>query len=436
MESHGWERLRCLLVTLGLAAGGLPPATAQLLGPEFQANSYETGYQQFPAVAADGAGKFVVVWESGCSYCAAAGIFGQRMTSTGGPAGAEFQVNTYTTSVMGSPAVAADGVGNFVVVWASYRDGAQLGVSGQRFDSAGTAQGGEFQVNSFTTGDQRSPAVAVDGSGKFVVVWLSFGQDGDGQGVFGQRFSSSGTPLGSEFQVHSFTTGPQFVPAVATNAAGDFVVVWPSFAQDGSGWGVFGQRFHSAGTPQGGEFQVNSFTTGDQLYPRVASSPAGAFVVVWQSVPQDGDNWGVFGQRFDSSGTPQGSEFQVNSTTTNVQYRPSVAADAAGAFLVAWDSKVQDGSFDGIFARRFSSAGGALGSDFQVNAFTTGSQRRAAVAADGAGNFEVVWESFHDGSYTGVFGRKLTIAVFGDGFEAGDVCAWSAAAGSGDVCPP
>jgi uncharacterized membrane protein len=34
--------------------------------------------------------------------------------------GAEFQVNTYTTDHQTSPAVAADAAGNFVVVWESF----------------------------------------------------------------------------------------------------------------------------------------------------------------------------------------------------------------------------------------------------------------------------------------------------------------------------
>lgn len=415
----------------------VPRATgAQLLGPEFQVNSYETGYQRSSAVAADGVGNFVVVWENDCAYCAVPGIFARRMDSAGVPAGADFQVNVYTTNVARASAVAADSLGNFVVVWASQTDGLQLGVAGRRFDAAGVPLSGEFQVNSFTTSEQRSPAVATDGSGNFVVVWISYGQDGDGFGVFGQRFSSSGSPLGLEFQVNSFTTAPQFVPSVAANAVGDFVVVWPSQAQDGNGWGAFGQRFDAAGVPQGSEFQVNSYTTGDQLYPKVATDAAGGFVVVWQSVPQDGDNWGVFGQRFDAAGVPQGLEFQVNSTTTNVQYRPAVAADAAGNFVVTWDSKVQDGSFDGIFGRRFSSTGAPWGNDFQINAFTSGGQLFPAVAADGTSDFVVVWQSYHDGSYTGVFGRQLTTDVFFGDFELGDVCAWSAALGSGDVCPP
>jgi hypothetical protein len=79
-----------------------------------------------------------------------------------------------------------------------------------------------------------------------------FGQDGSGIGVFGQRYTSSGTPAGTEFQVNTYTTNFQGFQAVAAAAAGNFVVVWESaLDQDGSGAGVFGQRMQLCGaTPR------------------------------------------------------------------------------------------------------------------------------------------------------------------------------------------
>ena len=130
--------------------------------------------------------------------------------------------------------------------------------------------GVEFQVNSHTTSAQWVPGVASDANGNFVVVWASDGQDGSGHGVFGQRFGASGVPQGSELQVNSYTTGQQFDPAVGSDASGNFVVTWESI-QDGSALGIFGQRFSTSGLPQGAEFQVNSYTTNDQFLPAVAS---------------------------------------------------------------------------------------------------------------------------------------------------------------------
>ena len=54
------------------------------------------------------------------------------------------------------------------------------------------AQGGEFQVNTYTTGNQSYPAVAMDADGDFVVAWTEPGQDGSGYGVFARRFTARG----------------------------------------------------------------------------------------------------------------------------------------------------------------------------------------------------------------------------------------------------
>ncbi len=81
------------------------------------------------------------------------------------------------------------------------------------------------------------------------MTWESQSQDGDSFGVFGQRFDRFGTLVGSEFPINSYTTGAQRLPRVATSRRGDFVVEWSSKDQDGSSYGVFGRRSAMAAAP-------------------------------------------------------------------------------------------------------------------------------------------------------------------------------------------
>ena len=271
----------------------------------------------------------------------------------------------------------------------------------------GNPLGPEFRVSTYTTGVQFLPSVAFDTSGDFVVVWTGASQDGSSYGVFGQRYAGSGSPLGPEFPVNTFTTNLQFAPAVASESSGNFVVVWTSSSQDGSSYGVFGQRYASSGTPLGPEFRVNTFTPGVQRQPTVASDSSGNFVVVWSSSLQDGAGYGVFGQRYASTGTPLGAEFRVNTHTTGLQALPSAAADSSGNFVVIWFSDLQDGSFGGVFGQRYASTGTPLGPEFRVNTYTSFNQAGPSLAADPSGNFVVVWSSdYQDGSQTGVFGQR------------------------------
>jgi hypothetical protein len=150
-------------------------------------------------------------------------------------AGSEFQVNVYTDSNDTTPAVSRRGVG-FVVVW-SRSDGGSNGVFGRRFTSTGQPQGGDFQVNVTTLGQQYRPAVAADVQGNFVVVWESVGQDGNDRGVFGRRFDFAGGSIGGEFQVNSFT------PAIRACR------VWPWMETATSSWSgpVISRTLSSAG---------------------------------------------------------------------------------------------------------------------------------------------------------------------------------------------
>jgi hypothetical protein len=323
----------------------------------------------------------------------------------GTPLGPEFRINSYTTNEQSGPSVASDASGNFVIAWVSAQDPG-YGVFAQRYAASGAPLGLEFRVNTYTTGAQGLLDVGSDPSGNFVVAWTSIGQDGSTYGIFGQRFATSGAPLGPEFRVNSYTTGGQGYPSIAADSAGNFVIVWESGGQDGSSYGAFGQRYNSSGAPLGPEFRVNTYTTGPQYDPRVASDSAGNFIVVWSS-NQDGSADGIFGQRYASSGAPVGLEFRVNTYTTSGQHFPAVASDSSGNFVVVWSSQFQDGSADGVFGQRYASSGAPVGPEFRVNVFTTNYQSRPDVSSDASGDFVVVWNSdLQDGSLTGVFGQR------------------------------
>jgi hypothetical protein len=414
------------------------PARGEVkVGPEFQVNAYTTGSQDRPSIAAAPAGGFLVVWHSAGQDGDGDGAFARRLDAAGTPLGAETQVNTYTTSNQRYPSVAAQPAGGFVAAWHSTgQDGDGYGVYARGLSAAGTPVGAEFRVNAYTTASQSFSSVATDQSGNFVVAWQSYGQDGIGYGIFGRRFDAVGTPQGAEFQVSSYTTGNQRVASVARAPGGSFVVVWHSQFQDGSGYGVLGQRFDAAGTRQGAEFQANVFTTNGQTFPSVAADPSGGFVVVWQSYGQDGGGYGIFGRRYDAAGSAVGGEFAVSSYTTSSQRFARVARDSAGGFVVVWHAMGQDGSGYGAFGQRLDATGTRQGAEFQVNTYTTSTQGFPAVATGPREDFVVVWQSDGpDGSLDGVLGQRLIPdRIFADGFESGDLSAWSSSeTGSGDL---
>jgi phosphoheptose isomerase len=400
------------------AGAGANAQSPSRLGAELQINSYTVNGQttRSRAVDREANGDFVAVWFSTVQDGADDGVFGQRYASSGARLGAEFQVNTYTLSRQTFPAVGVDGDGDFVVAWTSLgQDGSNYGVFARRFNSSGTPLAAEFQANVFATDIQLQPVVASDADGDFVIVWPSFTQDGSGDGIFARRFASTGVAIGGELQVNTYTAGAQKGPAVDLDADGDFVVAWHSLGQDGDLYGVFAQRFNSLGARRGTEFQVNVYVTSHQSYPSVGLDADSDFVVAWNSYGQDGSKRGIFARRFDSAGAARGAETPINIFTQENQSLSSIGIDADGDFVVAWHSDDQDGNGTGIFARSFRSSGAPTSGDLAVNTWTLNGQTIAAASSDLDGDFVVVWTSDQqDGSGGGIFGQRFDVAALLD----------------------
>jgi len=277
--------------------------------------------------------------------------------------------------------------GSFVVAWGGPE------VSARRYSAAGVPLGAAFQVNTYTTGSQGSPSVAIDDDGDFVVVWSSESQDGSSQGIYAQRYSASGVPQGGEFLVNTYTPGAQTYPRVAIDSNGGFVIVWDSELQDGSSLGVYGQCYSATGVPQGGEFRVNQYTTGAQAYPAVAMDADGDFLVTWQSDGQDGDGRGVYARRFLRTGSPMSDEFLVNSSTLGHQDGQLVEMSANGNAVIAWNHfywPPNDGGLEmAIYGRQYNAEGVAQGAQFPIDGGT--GPRLRGLSMNTAGAFIVAW---------------------------------------------
>jgi hypothetical protein len=293
------------------------------------------------------------------------------------------------------PRVAVNASGSAIVVWESeIGDGDGLGIFGRVYDSAGVAVGAEFQVNSYTTGPQISPAADALADGSFVVVWETYNLATGDDGLFGQRFGADGLAVGSEFRVDISISYYHVQADVAARPDGSFVVVWDDYID------IFGLQMNTDGTPLGTEFFVND-SLGSMSGASIGAASDGSFVVGWTDRSDiDGDAAGVLARLFASDGSPNGTDLLVNTSVTGDQYAAVLDVAPGGEFLVVWETYGQVPEGDGLYAQLFDSGGAKRGSQFRVDAGNSVYAGAAAVAAAANGEFVVVWnEPIAEDSY-------------------------------------
>jgi hypothetical protein len=403
------------------------------VGSEFRVNSYTTGPQQtFPqtpqAVAMNPVtGDYVIAWSSQNQDGSGWGVYAQRYNAAGAPQGPEFRVNTTTANDQQYASVAMDGSGNYVITWSSQnQDGSGWGVYARRYNGGGVAQGGEFLVNQTTTNDQLYSSMAMDGMGNFVVTWSSH-QNGNWD-VYARMFNKNGTAQGGEFPVNTTTAGDQEYSYLAMDPkTSAFVITW-SGHQSGQ-WNVYAQMYNPSGVRQGGEFLVNTVTTSDQEYSTAALDPnSGNLVITW-SGHQTG-TWDVYGQRFSAAGAPLGGEFLVNTATANDQEYSDVAVDpGTGIYVITWSGH-ESGHWQ-VYAQAYSAAGAPQGGEFQVNTSTGNDREYSALAMGGNGNVVLTWSSNdQDGSNWGVYAQQYAAPRGTPGITVGPTSLTTSEAGT------
>ena len=200
--------------------------------------------------------------------------------------------------------------GGFLVTWTSWyhEEENQMSVHyGQRYAATGEPVGTDFRFNTYGINTQGQHAITVLSDGGFVVTWDFYHQDIGKTDIYGQCYAATGEPVGVEFQINTYTDDAQGAPVLTALADGGFVVTWMSQHQDGYyGWGIFGQRYSGDGEPVGEEFQVNTYANHGQESPAITALADGGFVVTWESSgPPDGNDrsgYGIYAQRYSSEG--------------------------------------------------------------------------------------------------------------------------------------
>ncbi len=339
--------------TIGTSSGADMPTDPDESETDDVQNTTETGKQDSAVVASASDGSYVLVWVrygSGTDSAAQGEIVAQRYSTTGKAVGAEFVVNTYTAGSQISPSVAMNDNGSFVVVWSGVGTGNVMGIWARTFSAKGVATSSQVQVSLTSTANQVTPSVAMANDGSFVVTWVK--GSSTQTHIYARRYSSSAVALAKEFKVNTTNAANTNVDVSMAADTGYFVIVWQSCSTTGTDLDIHARMYkNSTGAVLSPEFTVNTYLKNSQSDPAVAMDDDDSFVVTWTSYAQDGSANGVYARRY--TYTTKGStvtispantaaEFLVNKVTANNQWQSDVACDSDGNFVIGWSSYGQD----------------------------------------------------------------------------------------------
>jgi hypothetical protein len=352
-------------------------------------------FQTQPAVAGDG-NDLLVVWEDWQDVIR---LRAARVTSTGlvqDPVGIPMAAGDGNELF---PSVGFDGT-NYLVVWEDWRRGEYADIYGARVSRDGVVlDTGGFAISQ-ALDDQWRPSVAFDGT-NYLVVWQDW-RSGTSFQVYGCRVSPAGQALDPSGIALTEAVNQQMAPRVAFGGS-CFMVCWAEWYGACDSSHIRAARVGPAGTvldpggfraPITAQFQYNPYAAWD----------GSNFLVGWSDITElDQD---VSASRISSSGAILDPAGIAVSTAENTQVLTGLSS-AYGATLAVWqDRRAPDGRSD-IFAARIR-PDGSVSDPGGIAVCAQEAEQFSPAVASGSGNWLVVWEDSRRGSFSDVYGARVT----------------------------
>lgn len=270
-------------------------------------------------------------------------IKGQRISASGDPLGALFEIPSPNEGPQWIPGCAYNGASNeFLVAW---EDMTTADILAQRIAGDGTALGGTITVAAWPESQWAPPLVAFNSvQHEYLVVWDALA-DAD---IYGQRVAADGTLRGASLMI-SLAPGKQFASdAVYGESSDEYLIVWTDerdITKRGSD--IHAQRLSADGVVIGGELIVSGASEWQRDCRAVYDPGYDEYLMVWWDGRSPEKANEIYGQRLSPTGAPLGPSL-VMSSSPNDQRQPALAHASSGdRYLIAWqDWSAHDGETD------------------------------------------------------------------------------------------
>lgn len=279
----------------------------------------------------------------------------------------------------------------FLVVWQALNGFGGADLLARRFDGAGTPTSGPFVVAASAFYNERNPAVAYNPvtKGFFVAYEQEDGQDTD---IRIAEVTRTGTIVLQPLDVAVATdTRHERAPRLAYNSTANAFIVSYELEYSSTDSDIYAVRVHpSTGAVTGTPLGVQT-TGADAHNPDVACSWTAATCVVVDD--ETGSvNTDIHSRSVDLSTWSLGSSYHLTTALSQPSTRPSIEADDAGKYMVAWEY-AYGGSDNDVYARPLAANGSSSGARLTIAGSGRDEQHPDVAFIDSAARFYVVWEN-------------------------------------------
>ncbi len=247
------------------------------------------------------------------------------------------------------------------------------------------------------------PAQSVSGlswvgeSGDFVQVFEGRYAVEETWGIWGELYESDSSFVSGPVRISDPAVREARHPAVSRDAQGEFLVVWEADGNQDGVPEIRGRRLDRNGVPVGPEFAVGPGEAGESQRPSVALDAGGNAIVAWESLDATTGLKQVWIQRLDRANRRDGDPQRVGEPQ-DAWPGPRVAGDPAGNALLVWMEA--DGAAGNQLVSLFIGESGRLRNQVVASSLATEFLALSAVVATKAGRFQVEWEALDQGSPT------------------------------------
>lgn len=375
--------------------------------------------QMWPAMIGDGAGGAFVVW-SDVRNGLDTDVFAQHVLNSGAR-DPSFPPGGYAVCAANShqnmPVLVSDLAGGALIAWQDHR--ADPAIYAQRLQSTGVAHP-DWPPNGkalcATVGYRGSPAIAEDGAGGAIVIWMDsrssnsniYAQRVLASGALAPGWPANGTPVCA-------ANGFEEYAVLVSDGAGGAIAAWQDSRSGAANMDIYAQHILSGGVvdpswPMDGLAVCDE--SGRQLRPRCVVDESGGALIVWEDERSDFPD--VFAQRVLISGVIDAA-WPANGLSLAIapgfQHDLTLAADGDGGAFVAWsDSRSGDSH---IYATRVM-ASGVIGQGWPADGFPIGtaafSQDLPGCVMAGIGGVIVAWQDWRNGQDFDIYAQRVSLS--------------------------